>query len=134
MEIPMSSMDSAPYTLEHPVYPGMTAAPASAQTGITYRNGYFKGVVNQLNYRYQSTPLFFKWIAIVVLQADENVYKYYVTAHPNNDPWSFRLDEPTPSTISGGLGVVGAYTLDSLVYLLPDDFWGNRAAFQRSIH
>ena len=25
-----------------------------------------------------------------------------------------------------GTGLVGAYTLDSLVYLLPYDFWGNR--------
>ena len=132
IEIPVGSYGSHPYTLEIPVYPKMTPAPASAETGVAYDNGYYKGIINKLNDKYRSNLLFFKWIAIVVLQADENLYKYYVTSHTNVDPWSVRLDEPMPSTISGGLGMVGAYTLDSLVYLLPDDFWGNRAGFLKS--
>jgi hypothetical protein len=126
VEIPVLSKDSAPYTLENPIYPKMTRVPANAQIGVTYRNGYFKGIVNKVNFQYKSTYLVFKWIAIVVLQADENLYKYYVTSHAIADPWSVRLDEPMASTINGGIGMVGAYTLDSLVYLLPYDYWGNR--------
>jgi len=126
IEIPLSSMDSVPYTLENPIYPKITPASANAQAGVAYRNGYFKGIINKLNFQYKSTYLIFKWIAIVVLQADENLYKYYITSHTSVDPLSVRLDEPPVPTINGGLGVVGAYTLDSLVYLLPYDFWGNR--------
>ncbi len=33
-----------------------------------------------------------------------------------------RLDEPLFSNVSGGFGIFGAYTLDSLVHLLPENF------------
>lgn len=126
VEIPISSFDPAPYMLEKPVYPRMNAIPANSQVGIVYRNGYYKGVINILNYRYRTTQIFFKWITVVVLQADENLFKYYISTHASEDPHSIRLDEPMVSTVNGGTGLVGAYTLDSLVYLLPYDFWGNR--------
>ncbi|MDP2884225.1 MAG: DUF4249 family protein [Ignavibacteria bacterium] len=126
VEIPISSFDPAPYMLVNPVYPRMGAIPANSQLGIVYRNGYFKGAINIVNERYRTTQIFFKWITVVVLQADENLYKYYVSTHASGDPHSIRLDEPMVSTVNGGTGLVGAYTLDSLVYLLPYDFWGNR--------
>ena len=126
VEIPISSYDPAPYMLANPVYPRMGAIPANSQLGIVYRNGYYKGAINIVNYRYRTTQIFFKWISVVVLQADENLYKYYVSTHAGEDPYSIRLDEPMVSTVNGGTGLVGAYTLDSLVYLLPYDFWGNR--------
>lgn len=37
-----------------------------------------------------------------------------------------RLDEPAAYNVRGGVGLVGAYAVDSLVYLLREDFYGNR--------
>ena len=61
-----------------------------------------------------------------LLQLDPNSYGYYFTTHAYNDPQSMRLDEPMYSNIVGGLGLVGAYTLDSLVHVLPEDFDYNK--------
>lgn len=126
VEIPVASSDSSSFSLNIPKYPGMTAVTSTSQIGIVYRNGYYKGTINKLNSHYSSTQLICKWVTFVVLQADKNLYEYYVSTHPSLDPYSIRLEPPTVSGVNGGLGVVGAYSLDSLVYLLPYDFWGNR--------
>jgi hypothetical protein len=45
-----------------------------------------------------------------------------MTTHTYGDPHSIRLDEPVYSGVTGGVGVMGAYTLDSLVHILPENF------------
>jgi hypothetical protein len=57
-----------------------------------------------------------------LLQIDKNLYSYYLTTHSYNDPHSTRLDEPFFSDVVGGVGLVGAYTLDSLMHILPENF------------
>ena len=126
VEIPITSADSSSYSLDIPQYPQMTSAPSTSQVAIFYRNGYYKGTLNKLNDRYRSTQVIFKWAAFVVLQADKNLFDYYASTHAGQDPFSIRLDEPMTSNVGGGVGMVGAYSLDSLVHLLPYDFWGNR--------
>lgn len=126
VEIPITSSDSSSYSLNIPKYPRMTTATSTSQLGIVYRNGYYKGTINKLNFQYRSTQMICKWVTFVVLQADRNLYDYYAGTHPSLAPYSIRLEEPMVSGVNGGLGVVGAYSLDSLVYLLPYDFWGNR--------
>jgi hypothetical protein len=126
VEVPITSASSDNFTITHPRYPRMMPAPSTSQENIIYRNAYYKWAVNEVNNKYSSTQIIFKWIVLVVLQADQNLYEYYVSAHGEQDPYSTRLDEPLVSRASTGVGVVGAYGLDSLVYLLPYDFWGNR--------
>ena len=70
--------------------------------------------------------IIFKWATIVVLQTDKNLYDYYSVSHASRDPFSIRLDEPMVSQVTGGLGMIGAYSVDSTVNLLPENFWGNR--------
>ena len=126
VEIPISSYDSAAYNMNMPVYPKMTVASATSGAAATYRNGYYKGALNMVNARYQSTQVIFKWATFVVLQADTSLYDYYANTHAVQDPFSIRLDEPLVSSVNGGIGLIGAYSLDSAVYLLPYNFWGNR--------
>lgn len=126
IEVPLTSADAGSLTIAIPRYPRMNPVPTSLQQGIIYRNAYYRWAINQINDRYKSTQVIFKWIAFVVLQTDDNLYTYYVSTHGEMDPYSVRLDEPLASRAGTGLGVVGSYGLDSLVYLLPYDFWGNR--------
>ena len=125
-EIPVSSADSSSYSFDLPRYPQLAAAPLTYQLGLVYRTGYYRAVINVLNSKYKSTRLIFKWATFVILQADGNLFEYYSSTHASQDPFSIRLDEPMVSRVSGGLGMVGAYTLDSLVNILPENFWGNR--------
>jgi hypothetical protein len=126
VEIPVSSADSSSYSLDYPRYPQLAFTPFTAQAGLYYRNGYYRAILNKVNSQYQTNRIVFKWATFVVLQADKNLFEYYALTHQSLDPYSIRLDEPTTSGINGGLGMVGAYSLDSLVRLLPGDFWGNR--------
>jgi hypothetical protein len=126
VEVPIASATSDNLTITFPRYPRMTPAPSTSQENIAYRNAYYKWAVNEVNRKYSSTQVIFKWIVVVVLQADQNLYEYYMSVHGEQDPYSTRLDEPLGSRAGTGVGVVGAYGLDSLVYLLPYDFWGNR--------
>jgi hypothetical protein len=76
--------------------------------------------------RYASNKIIYKWVVFDVLQADQNLYDYYASVQEYRDPRSIRLDEPMYSRVNGGLGFAGAYTLDSLLYVLPENFPGNR--------
>ncbi len=126
IEVPISSADSSSYSLDFPRYPDLTVAPNTSQLGLLYRNGYYKGIINKLNSRYSNMRIIFKWATIVVLQTDKNLYDYYSVSHASRDPFSIRLDEPMVSQVTGGLGMIGAYSVDSTVNLLPENFWGNR--------
>jgi hypothetical protein len=126
VEIPISSADSSSYSLDFPRYPQLTFTPSTSQAGLYYRNGYYRAILNKVNSEYHTNRIVFKWATFVVLQADKNLFDYYAVTDPSLDPYSIRLDEPLVSGISGGLGMVSAYSLDSLGRLLPGDFWGNR--------
>jgi hypothetical protein len=126
IEVPVSSADSSSFTLDFPVFPRMASTPPTSLVTLYYKNGYYRAILNNVNSQYPSHRIVFKWATFVVLQADKNLFDYYSSTHASMDPYSTRLDEPLVSTVDGGLGVVGAYSLDSLVRLLPGNFWGNR--------
>ncbi len=126
VEIPIASFDSSSYSMDQPVYPGMIVGSSTSGASVTYKNGYYRGTLNKKNFQYRDTQVIFKWATLVVLQADHNLSDYYISTHASQDPFSIRLDEPLVSSVQAGLGLVGAYSLDSTVYLLPYDFWGNR--------
>ncbi|MGA3246229.1 MAG: hypothetical protein ABSE41_16550 [Bacteroidota bacterium] len=125
VEVPITSTDPSVFSLDTPIYPRLASVPQTFKIGSTYKNGYYKATVSAITSRYRS-KLIFKWATFVVLQADNNLFRYYLTTHPDQDPFSIRLDQPLFSGLNGGLGMVGAYSLDSLVDLLPGNFWGNR--------
>lgn len=126
VEIPVSSADSSTYSLDYPRYPELAVTPSTSQIALYYRNGFYRAILNKVNSQYQSNRLVFKWATFVVMQVDKNLFEYYVSTHASLDPHSIRLDDPLVSKVQGGLGMVGAYNLDSLVNLLPGNFLGNR--------
>ena len=126
VEIPVMSADPSRYGLYLPRYPQMALIPSTSEVGIVFRNGYYNAVIRNVRYVYPSNRIIFKWATFVLLQADRNLYDYFSVTHAGRDPWSIRFDEAMVSRMEGGLGIVGAYTLDSLVNILPSNFWGNQ--------
>ncbi len=128
MEVPVWTYDDPDsYTLTLPVYPQLTATPLSYRISPQFTNGYLQNIIKLLTTeKYANTHLIYKWIVLVVLQAEDNLFKYYKSVQRYRDPVSIRLDEPIYSAIGGAIGMVGAYATDSLVYILPTNFNGNR--------
>jgi len=125
-EVPLTSADSSNFTMEYAVYPQLKSTPPTSLATEFFKNGFYQSTINVVNSRYSSNRVLFKWATFVVLQADKNLFEYFASTHASYDPYSTRLDEPLVSSLNGGIGFVGAYSVDSLVRLLPENFWGNR--------
>lgn len=129
VELPLGSWETDPnyYGFDLLYYPQMTASPPTGLFSSTYKNGFLQSIIKQLTtVQYLNNKIVYKWAVFVVLQADRSLFDYYTSIQEYRDPRSIRLDEPSYSRVNGGLGFAGAYTLDSLVFVLPENFPGNR--------
>jgi hypothetical protein len=68
----------------------------------------------------------FKRVVFRLLQFEKNMYDYFSIVHGFQDPFTIRFDEPDYTNMSNGYGLFGAYSLDSLVHIYPDNFIFNR--------
>ncbi|MCX6134334.1 MAG: DUF4249 family protein [Ignavibacteriales bacterium] len=104
-------------------YPNFTRSSANNRASGNHKNNVYSRTLIEVAYRkYGSTKIIFNRAVVQLLQADRNLYRYYLATHSYGDPHSIRLDEPIFSGVAGGVGVMGAYTLDSLVHILPENF------------
>jgi hypothetical protein len=127
VELPVATADTTAYSLNHPIYSQVVPSPATRQLDVTYLNGFLQNIIKDVTtVKYKNNRLVYKWIVFTVLQFERNLYNYYKAVREYRDPRSIRLDRPLYSEIDGGIGFVGAYSADSLVYLLPTNFGGNR--------
>ncbi len=109
--------------LNYALYGALTPCLFSNRIVGAYKNQLYRDVLKAAAYKkYLNSKIIFNRVVYQVLQVDQNLYDYYQVAHASNDPHSMRLDEPMYSNLAGGGGFVGAYTLDSLVHLLPENF------------
>jgi hypothetical protein len=128
VEVPFaSSIKDTTYSLDWARYQDLTPTPQSNKVVLQFTAGYLQTIVKHLTKeQYVDTHLIYKWIVLVVLQADQNFFSYFKSIRGYQDPLSIRLDQPMYSSINGAVGMVGAYSLDSLTYVLPELFNGNR--------
>ena len=126
-EIPVSFKYSGTEDFQFLSYGSLTQVPTNMHAVGVYNNLFYSKVLGTLAYEtYVDTKIVFNRVVFTVLQVDPNLYKYYIVTHAFNDPHSARLDEPEFSNILKGEGIVGAYTLDSLVHVLPEGFGFNK--------
>ena len=105
------------------VYPGLTPTPLYSRSVGVYKNHMYSVTLVSVAYKkYLHSKIIFNRIVFQLVQVEQNLYNYYQVAHMSNDPHSMRLDEPMYTNLAAGVGLVGAYTLDSLVHLLPENF------------
>ncbi len=122
IQIPLAFIDPRAPDLRYVTYPELRPRTADKMI-ITFQSAVFRASLQSLaSGRFKANKLFFNRVVFQLLQTDKNLFNYYNTTHAFRDPQSIRLDEPLFSNISGGFGIVGAYTLDSLVHLLPENF------------
>ena len=123
VEVPSRFVSSNYHDMNQVIYPQITARGYSNKAVGAYKNVLYSGRLGQIAYaQYRHTQIIFNRIVFVVIQVEPNLYKYYNVAHLYRDPHSMRLDEPMYSSLTGGVGIFGGYTLDSLVHALPELF------------
>ena len=126
-EVPVGYTYSGLKDFKYVTYAQPTRRPTSHQMIQAYNNEMYNSALINLAYtKYLTNKIVFNRVVFQFLQVEQNLYDYYLLAHAFNDPHSMRLDQPDFSNIAGGVGVVGAYTLDSLVHPLPENFIYNR--------
>ena len=119
VEIPERYQSSEVDDYAYVVYPKLVK-PSSWYTVEVFKNKLYQMALTDIAYKkYRTNRIIFDRVVFKVLQVDPNLYRYM---NPNDDPHSIRLDEPTFSNVKGGLGLVGAYSVDSLIHLLPENF------------
>jgi hypothetical protein len=102
-------------------YPQLTRVTGNA-TGITYKNYTYKRTLLRVFEQYPHRKVLFKRVVLRVFQCERGFYDYFNAVNGFRDRVSIRVDEPDYTNVKGGMGVFGAYTLDSLSHNLPDDF------------
>ena len=126
-EIPLAFVDPKVPNLKYVTYPQMAARTSTGFIALAFKNSVYAATLNSISFdRYKSNKLIFNRVVFQILQADKNLFNYFNVAHAYRDAQSVRLDEPMFSNVAGGAGLVGAYALDSLVHLLPEDFAYNK--------
>jgi hypothetical protein len=128
VEVPLEPLNKdTTYSLDQPIYDELHQVTITKRATVQFRAGYLQTIIKRLTkVQYVNTHLIYKWIVLTVLQTDKNLFNYYKSVRGYQDPLSIRLDQPLYSRIDGGVGMVGAYTLDSLTVVLPEVFGGNR--------
>ncbi len=71
---------------------------------------------------YSVSDLKFRHVVFELIQVDAHLYSYFNIVNGFQDEYSIRTDLPDYSNIRGGVGVVGAYMVDSLRVPLPERF------------
>lgn len=123
VEIPSAFALANNSDLSYLIYPRFTRSPSNNRAvGVHEQDVYSRTLVEIAYVKYGSTKIIFNRVVVQLIQLDRNLFGYYISTHTQYDPHSIRLDEPAFFPVSGGFGAIGAYTLDSLVHVLPEDF------------
>jgi hypothetical protein len=79
----------------------------------------YRYFLQRLYETYGSTDLRFLRAILTVTVVDRHLYTYYFLVNGFFDPYTVRTDLPDYSNVRGGVGLVGAYAVDSVVVPLP---------------
>ena len=115
VQLPVSVGDST-YSILFPQYPGLSECTTSDAFLVIWKIGYLKSIFKDIAQRGYAANSF-RQVVFEVVQVESNLYSYCLASRVDRDPRSIRLEQPLYPRITGGsYGVVGGYTLDSLVF------------------
>ena len=97
--------------------PKNTGFSSSNTDGFSFQVGAYQSVIYRIVSQVDRSD--FKKVVCYLVQADEQLYRYYEEANRFNDKNSIRLDQPNYTNIQGGIGLFASMGVDSVVYPLP---------------
>lgn len=117
-EIPLRMLvSSGNVTLQYPELAPLVPAidrPFSVVTYWSFQTEAYRFMLDDIVQQYGLSNLRFRAAIFHLYLVDESLYKYYHIANGFRDEYSIRTDLPDYSNVQGGVGVVGAISLDSL--------------------
>jgi hypothetical protein len=115
VEVPVSASEHADgsLTVTYPLLERRDLSRPSPIETFILRQGAYQTFLGYLQRTYNSVTL--TRATFILIQVEENLYKYYNIANGFQDRYSIRTDLPDYSNIRGGLGVFGAMVEDSTV-------------------
>ncbi|MCU0453702.1 MAG: DUF4249 family protein [Bacteroidetes bacterium] len=122
-EVPSSMSVTVSGTV--PVYPKIRGASSRRSSGSStielyeYEAKAYRFLVQELHETYGSPNLRFRRAILTVRTFDRHLYTYYFLVNGFFDQYTVRTDRPDYSNVRGGVGVVGAFAVDSVVVALP---------------
>ena len=123
VEVPTSFASSGSSDFAYVLYPKLNRRTEGYRVVGNHNNGVYSRTLVEIAYtKYRSARIVFNRVVVQLLQVDQNLYNYYLSTHSYSDPHTTRLDEPSFAGVTGGVGLIGAYALDSLVHILPENF------------
>jgi hypothetical protein len=127
IEVPYRYTYAGLKDFKYVTYAQLTRRSTTKQFIMSYTSQIYNATLIEAVYvRHPGARIVFNRIVFQFLQVEQNLYNYYMLTHSYNDQHSIRLDNPNYSNITGGVGLVGAYAVDSLAYPLPQNFVYNR--------
>ena len=102
-------------------YPKLTRVIGNA-TGVSFKVWTYTRMLQKIYEKFEGKKLVITRAILRVFQCEQGYYDYFNIVNGFKDAVSIRVDEPEYTNINGGVGVFGAYTVDSLVYPLPSDW------------
>lgn len=100
-------------------YPKVTRAYTNLMS-IGFRIVHYYKVKQKVIEKYLPHDVYFRRVVFRVMQLEQGFYDYFNAVNGFRDPHSIRVDAPEYSNVVGGIGLLGAYTLDSLTCVLTD--------------
>lgn len=91
------------------------------ETIVVDRLGYLL-VIDQILKDYGANNVKFRYTLFQLNQVDAHLYSYYNVVNGFQDQYSIRTDTPDYTNIRGGVGVFGAFMVDSVRIVLPEQF------------
>jgi hypothetical protein len=79
----------------------------------------YEETLSRLHEKFGSPNLRMRRAVFYLVQADRHFFTYYSFANGFEDPLSIRVDQPNYSNVTGGIGIFGAISVDSVAYALP---------------
>lgn len=91
-----------------------------------FRNYAYLFALESIKNREAGKSITYRKALFTLLQAEENLFKYYSVTNSFQDSLSIRLDQPQYTNISGGIGLFGAYAVDTISFSYQSTFLYNQ--------
>ncbi len=107
---------------EYPTLQGSTAEEPRYSYGaeaFRYEGSAYRFLIRSIVDQYGAANIRYRRAILYLTLVDEHAYKYTFLVNGFFDPITVRTDQPDYSNVNGGVGMVGAFVVDSLTVPLP---------------